>query len=98
MRRIFWLSLAIAAVIGFGGSNLANATPASPQPIVGAAADASDVQQVYCYRCGRWRYGGYYHGGYWYGAGRHYWNGRWYAYGVGACWRASPIGYVWVCR
>jgi hypothetical protein len=97
MRRIFWLSLAIAAVIGFGGNNLARATPASPQPIVGAAADASDFQQVYCYRCGRWRYGGRYHGGIWYGAGRHYWNGRWYAYGVGSCWRASPIGYVWVC-
>ncbi|HEY7664199.1 MAG TPA: hypothetical protein VH934_13865 [Xanthobacteraceae bacterium] len=38
-----------------------------------------------------------YHGGVWYGPGRHYWRGRWYAYGVGPCWLLSPIGYVWVC-
>jgi hypothetical protein len=41
--------------------------------------------------------GGRYHGGTWYGTGRHFWRGRWYAYGVGACWRSSPIGYVWIC-
>lgn len=38
-----------------------------------------------------------YHGGVWYGPGRHFWHGRWYAYGVGPCWLPSPIGYVWVC-
>jgi hypothetical protein len=38
-----------------------------------------------------------YYGGVWYGTGRRYWNGRWWPYGVGTCWRASPIGYVWVC-
>jgi hypothetical protein len=38
-----------------------------------------------------------YHGGTWYGSGRRFWRGQWYAYGVGPCWRLSPIGYVWVC-
>ncbi len=23
--------------------------------------------------------------------------GRWYGYGVGACWRWTPGGYVWIC-
>ena len=52
----------------------------------------------------RGRYGGRavvagrrYYGGVWYGARRHYWGGRWWAYGVGSCWRLAPIGYVWVC-
>ena len=48
-------------------------------------------------RGGAYRVGGRYHGGIWYGTGRHWWNGRWYAYGVGPCWLWSPIGYVWVC-
>jgi hypothetical protein len=48
------------------------------------------------------RGGGYvvgrrYYGGVWYGTGRRYWRGRWWPYGVGSCWRASPIGYVWIC-
>jgi hypothetical protein len=43
------------------------------------------------------RVGGRYGGGVWYGARRHYWNGRWYAYGIGPCWLATPIGYVWTC-
>ena len=38
-----------------------------------------------------------YHGGIWYGTGRRFWRGRWWAYGVGHCWRSTPIGYVWVC-
>jgi len=47
-------------------------------------------------------YGGYrvgqrYHGGVWHGTGQHYWRGRWWPYGVGACWLPSPIGYVWTC-
>ena len=33
----------------------------------------------------------------WYGTGRRWYGGRWWAYGVGRCWRMSPIGYVWVC-
>jgi hypothetical protein len=43
------------------------------------------------------RVGGHYHGGIWYGHNGHYWNGRYYAYGVGSCWALTPIGYVWVC-
>lgn len=43
------------------------------------------------------RVGGRYGGGVWYGARRHYWDGRWYAYGIGPCWLATPIGYVWTC-
>ena len=38
-----------------------------------------------------------YHGGVWYGTGRRYRRGQWYAYGVGPCWRPSPIGFVWIC-
>jgi hypothetical protein len=38
-----------------------------------------------------------YYGGVWYGTGRRYWRGRWWPYGVGSCWRQSPIGYVWIC-
>jgi len=40
----------------------------------------------------------HYHGGVWYGTGRRYWHGQWYDYGVGACWLATPIGYVWTCE
>lgn len=43
------------------------------------------------------RIGHRYHGGIWYGHRRHYWRGRWYAYGVGSCWLRTPIGFVWVC-
>jgi len=42
--------------------------------------------------------GGRYYGGVWYGTGRRWYNGRWWAYGVGSCWRMTPDGYhVWVC-
>jgi hypothetical protein len=43
------------------------------------------------------RVGGHYYGGTWYGRSGHYWNGRYYTYGVGSCWSLTPIGYVWVC-
>jgi hypothetical protein len=46
---------------------------------------------------GGYRVGQRYYGGVWYGTGRRYWNGRWWPYGVGTCWRSSPIGFVWVC-
>lgn len=46
---------------------------------------------------GPYRVGRRYYGGIWYGTGRRYWGGRWWPYGVGSCWRLSPIGYVWVC-
>jgi hypothetical protein len=38
-----------------------------------------------------------YYGGVWYGPRRRFWNGRWWPYGVGSCWRRTPIGFVWVC-
>lgn len=46
------------------------------------------------FRGGRhWRGGGHY------GGHRRYWRGRWWAYGVGSCWRWSPYNdrFVWVC-
>jgi hypothetical protein len=39
-----------------------------------------------------------YYGGIWYGTGRRFWRGRWHSYGVGPCWRPSPIGFVWICE
>jgi hypothetical protein len=52
----------------------------------------------------RWAGRGYYRGGrHWRGGryygGRRYWGGRWWAYGVGSCWRWSPYydRFVWVC-
>ena len=35
----------------------------------------------------------------WHHHGRRFWHGRWYAYGVGSCWKWSYRldGYVWVC-
>ncbi len=44
----------------------------------------------------RWYGHGYKNYG-WRGHGR-YWGGRWYAYGVGSCWRLVPGGWVWVCN
>jgi hypothetical protein len=38
-----------------------------------------------------------YYGGVWYGTGRRYWGGRWWPYGVGRCWRSTPVGFVWIC-
>ena len=46
---------------------------------------------------GGYRVGRRYYGGVWYGTGRRWYGGRWWPYGVGTCWRPSPIGYVWVC-
>ena len=34
-----------------------------------------------------------YTGHVWYGRSRHFWRGRWYAYGVGPCW--IRIGGMW---
>jgi hypothetical protein len=49
------------------------------------------------YRGGARVVGSRYYGGTWYGTGRRYWHGRWWPYGIGSCWRNSPIGFVWVC-
>lgn len=46
-----------------------------------------------------WRGGRHWgHRGHWRGH-RRYWHGRWWAYGVGYCWRWSPYydRFVWVC-
>ena len=48
-------------------------------------------------RGGAYRVGGRYYGGVWYGTGRRFYGGRWWPYGVGSCWRSSPIGFVWIC-
>lgn len=58
------------------------------------------------FRSGRhWRGGRHFRGGrnwghrgHWRGH-RRYWRGRWWAYGVGSCWRWSPYydRFVWVC-
>src|SRR6185437_14279229 len=48
-------------------------------------------------RGGRAVVGRRYYGGVWYGARRRFWHGRWWPYGVGTCWRSTPIGFVWVC-
>ncbi len=34
----------------------------------------------------------------WHGGHGRWWGGRWYAYGVGSCWRLVPGGWVWVCN
>jgi hypothetical protein len=37
-------------------------------------------------------------GGRFVGFGRHFWQGRWYDYGVGDCWAVGPDGRWWfVC-
>ena len=43
-------------------------------------------------------YGYSYHGHHHHHHGR-FWHGRWWAYGIGSCWRWSPTygEYVWVC-
>ena len=38
-------------------------------------------------------FGRRYYGGVYYGHERRYWHGRWWAYGVGSCWRITPDGY-----
>jgi len=48
-------------------------------------------------RGGRAVVGRRYYGGVWYGPRRRFWHGRWWPYGVGSCWRSTPIGFVWVC-
>jgi hypothetical protein len=50
---------------------------------------------------GGWKASGW-HGGGWHGGGwrrghGRFWHGRWWGYGVGYCWRWTPVGYVWVC-
>lgn len=43
-------------------------------------------------------WGGHGHGwgGHGWGGGR-YWHGRWWGYGIGPCWRWTPVGWIWIC-
>lgn len=43
---------------------------------------------------GHW--GGHGHWGGGWGRGR-FWHGRWWGYGIGPCWRWTPVGWVWIC-
>ena len=66
-----------------------------------AAADAQGHNGAYSHGGYRGGYGGGgFRGGYggWRGPGR-YWGGRYYAYGVGPCWRWNPFyaRWVWAC-
>jgi len=101
MFKIYMLPIAAFLLIAPTFIEPAAAVPLIPHGLT-TAAPPSDAQSVYYrgrayYRGGRSRYGGRYYGGYWYGTRRRYYGGRWWPYGVGSCWRVSPIGYVWVC-
>ena len=92
------IPLAISVSVTLAGANVAHAVPINAPALV-AAAPTSDVQlAVVVVRHGpALVVGRRYHGGVWYGTGRRFYGGRWWSYGVGTCWRPSPIGYVWVC-
>jgi len=107
MFKKYLLPIAVVLLIVPTFIEPAGAIPLTPLGLA-TAAPPSGAQPVYYYRGryyrggpyrygGAYRYGGRYYGGYWYGAGRRWYGGRWWPYGVGSCWRASPIGYVWVC-
>jgi len=109
MFKFYMLPIAVALTVAPTYLDRANANPLAPAPLT--VAPISDVQPVYYrgrvavrggYRGrvavrGGYRFGGRYYGGVWYGTGRRWYGGRWWSYGVGTCWRPSPIGYVWVC-
>src|SRR6478672_9471382 len=38
----------------------------------------------------------YHHHDHDYGHGRHWYQGRWWDYGVGPCWQRTPIGWIWI--
>ena len=102
MLKIYLLPIAVSLSIVPTFTKPADAVPLIPQ-VQASIASPSDAQPVYYrgrayYHGGRAYYrGGRYYGGYWYGTGRHWYGGRWWPYGVGTCWRATPVGYVWVC-
>jgi len=105
MFKFYMLSIAVALTVAPTYVERADANPLAPAGLT-AAAPVSDVQPVYYrargyyrggYYRGGWRVGGRYYGGVWYGTGRRWYGGRWWPYGVGTCWRPSPVGYVWVC-
>ena len=112
MFKIYLLPIAVSLLIVPTFIEPAGAVPLIPHGLA-TAAPPFDAQPVYyrgravvrggpyhrgaVVRGGAYRVGGRYYGGYWYGTGRRWYGGRWWPYGVGSCWRAFPIGYVWVC-
>lgn len=86
----------LSAVVSPSNVHLARAVVRGPRG--GRAAVGRRGAVVRGPRGGRAVIGRRYYGGVWYGARRRFWHGRWWPYGVGTCWRATPIGYVWVCR
>src|ERR1700722_13855837 len=102
MPRRFYLPVILSAIVVVADCSFASASPASPDGI-SATNFTPYVQLTRGGRGGGgrggggryhgggvhggYRVGGRYNGGVWYGTGRRYWHGRWYAYGVGSCWR-----------
>jgi hypothetical protein len=89
---------AIAAIVlaFFLATNVTKAMPLSTPSGVNAAIDSvNPLENVWCCRRG-------YHGGYRYGYRRgygRYYGGRYWAYGVGSCWRpVGPGAWVWICH
>ena len=78
-------------------SNLHLARAVARGPRGGAAVRGPRGAAVRGPRGGAAVVGRRYYGGVWYGPRRRFWNGRWWPYGVGSCWRSTPIGFVWVC-
>jgi hypothetical protein len=85
---------AAVAARGYGGRAAVAARGTGGRAVVAArGAGGRTVAAARNYRIGR-----RYYGGIWLGRTRHFWRGRWYAYGVGSCWELTPIGYVWICE
>lgn len=98
MLKKYLLPVAVALAMVPAYLHRADASPFIPHALA-AVAPASAAQPVYWRRgyYGGWRIGRPYYGGIWYGPRRHWYGGRWWPYGVGTCWRPTPVGYVWVC-
>jgi hypothetical protein len=97
MQRIR-LTMAAAAAIVLAFSMTTNVTVAMPlstsSGVNAAINSANPLENVWCCRRG---YGNRF--GYRRGNGGRYFGGRYWAYGVGSCWRpAGPGAWVWICR
>ena len=85
-RKLLTRCLAIAALLGV----YCLATVG----VIGVMSATTDITAQARGRGGRgggrgWRGGG--------GGRGHYWHGHWWGYGVGPCWRWTPLGWVWIC-
>jgi hypothetical protein len=88
---------AVAARGRYGGRGYAVRGPHGGGRAVGVRGGRA-VHGVRGPRGGAVAVGTRYRGGVWYGPVRRHWRGRWWAYGVGSCWRWTDIGYVWICN